>query len=405
MLRQALLPSRLRPFRLECNMDFDVVIVGAGLVGASFAAALRGAGLKLALLEAQAPAVVTDAWDSRIYAISPGSAAFLRELGVWKRLDSGRIASVSEMHVSGDAADARLRFSAYEAGVAELASIVESSRLQSVLWQGLEHQHNLELICPERCVGLTLRADAAELALAGGRTLRAGLLVAADGMHSWVRQAAGIAADAKPYGQMGVVANFACERPHHDIAFQWFRGDGVLAYLPLPGQLMSMVWSTPESHAAELLGLPQDEFCSRVAQAGERALGELELVSAAMRFPLAHLRAARLAAPRVALIGDAGHVLHPLAGQGVNLGFGDAKALALVLQQRELFRDPGEIRLLRRYERARAEDILALTLVTDGLQRLFAATGGVPAKLRNTGLNLTDALPVVKNLLIRRALG
>ena len=367
--------------------------------------ALRGAGLKLALVEAQPPAAAADAWDSRIYAISPGSAAFLQSLGVWKRIDAGRTATVREMHISGDAANAQLRFSAYDAGVAELASIVESNRLQAVLWQGLEHQHDLELICPERCVALQIGEDAAELTLSSGRTLRAKLVVAADGMHSWARQAAGIGAEVRPYGQMGVVANFACARPHHETAFQWFRGDGVLAYLPLPGQRMSMVWSTSDARAAELVALPQGELCARVAEAGKQALGELDLLSAAMHFPLAWLRAARLAAPRIALIGDAAHVLHPLAGQGVNLGFGDARVLALVLQQRELFRNPGDIRLLRRYERARAEDILALSLVTDGLQRLFAASGAAAARLRNTGLNLTDALPVVKNLLIRRALG
>ena len=386
-------------------MDFDIVIVGAGLVGASFARALRGAGLKLALIEAQAPLGAVDNWDSRVYAISPGSAAFLQTLGAWKRLDHGRIGPVHEMHIHGDAAAAELRFSAYEAGVAELAAIVESRHLQSVLWQGLEHQHDLDLICPDQCVALQLREDAAELTLAGGRTLRARLVVAADGMHSWARQAAGIAAEVKSYGQMGVVANFACARPHHNTAFQWFREDGVLAYLPLPGQRMSMVWSTPDAHAGELLSLPGDALCARVAKAGKDALGELELLSAAKQFPLARLRAARLAAPRIALIGDAGHVLHPLAGQGVNLGFGDARDLARVLLQRELFRDLGEIRLLRRYERARAEDILALAWVTDGLQRLFAAPGGAAAKLRNAGLNLTNALPVLKNLLIRRALG
>jgi ubiquinone biosynthesis UbiH/UbiF/VisC/COQ6 family hydroxylase len=386
-------------------MDFDIVIVGAGLVGASFAAALRGAGLTLALVEAQAPEAAADNWDSRVYAISPGSAAFLQSLGAWKRLDQSRIGAVHEMHIHGDAAGAQLRFSAYEAGVAGLASIVESRRLQSVLWQGLEHQHNLELLCPERCVALQLRDDAAELSLAGGRTLRAKLVVAADGMHSWARQAAEIEAALKSYGQMGVVANFSCARPHHNTAFQWFRGDGVLAYLPLPGQQMSIVWSTPDDHAAELLSLPAEEFCARVAQAGKDALGELSLLSAVKRFPLARLRASRLAGPRIALIGDSGHVLHPLAGQGVNLGFGDARELAQVLLQREIFRDPGEIRLLRRYERARAEDILALSLVTDGLQRLFAVPGGAAAKLRNAGLNLTDGLPVVKNLLIRRALG
>jgi 2-polyprenylphenol 6-hydroxylase len=386
-------------------MDFDIVIVGAGLVGASFAMALRGGGLKLALVEAQTPVAAGDTWDSRVYAISPGSATFLDGLGVWKRLDHARICAVHEMLVHGDGAGALLQFSAYESGVPELASIVENRQLQSLLWQGLEQQHNLELVCPDCCEILQLREDAVELTLASGRALRARLVVAADGMHSWARQAAGIAAEQKAYAQMGVVANFSCARAHHNTAYQWFRDDGVLAYLPLPGQRMSMVWSTPDAHAAELLALPADALCARVAAAGKDALGKLDLLSPAMQFPLARLRAARLAAPRIALVGDAGHVLHPLAGQGVNLGLGDAAALAEVLLQREPFRDPGEIRLLRRYERARAEDILALTLVTDGLQRLFAAPGGAMAKLRNTGLNLTDTLPVVKNLLIRRALG
>jgi ubiquinone biosynthesis UbiH/UbiF/VisC/COQ6 family hydroxylase len=386
-------------------MDFDLVIVGAGLVGASFAMALRGAGLKLALVEAQAPADAGDSWDSRIYAVSPGSAVFLQGIGVWKRLDRERISAVHEMQIYGDGAGAQLQFSAYESGVPELAWTVESSRLQSALWQGLEHQHNLELFCPDHCAALQLRADAAELTLAGGSTLRAKLVVAADGRHSWVRQAAGIAVQDKPYGQMGVVANFACAKEHHGTAYQWFRDDGVLAYLPLPERRVSVVWSTPDARAAELLALPADALCARVAEAGKDALGMFELLSPAAQFPLTRQHAARLAAPRIALIGDAGHVLHPLAGQGVNLGFGDAAALARVLLQRELFRDPGEIRLLRRYERARAEDILALAWVTDGLQKLFAAPGGAAAKLRNAGLNLTNALPVIKNLLVRRALG
>jgi ubiquinone biosynthesis UbiH/UbiF/VisC/COQ6 family hydroxylase len=386
-------------------MDFDIVIVGAGLVGASFAMALRGAGLKLALVESQAPAADADSWDSRVYAISPGSAAFLQGLGIWKRLDSTRICAVHEMLVRGDGANALLQFSAYESGVSELAWIVENRQLQSTLWHGLQQQHNLELICPDRCAALQLRDEAADLTLASGRTMHAKLVVAADGMHSWARQSAGIAVEQKSYGQMGVVANFTCAGPHHNTACQWFREDGVLAYLPLPGQRMSMVWSTPDAHAAELLALPADALCARVAEAGREVLGKLDLLTAPMQFPLGRLRAARLAAPHLALIGDAGHVLHPLAGQGVNLGFGDAAALARVLLQREPFRDPGEIRLLRRYERARAEDILALAWVTDGLQQLFAARGGVAAKVRNAGLNLTNALPVVKSLLVRRALG
>jgi len=262
-------------------MDLDIVIVGAGLVGASFAMAMRGAGLKLAIVEAHAAEAPKDDWESRVYALSPGSAAFLQSLGVWKRLDQSRIAAVREMRVFGDADGAQLRFAAYEAGVAELAAIVESRTLQSVLWQALEHQHNLELLCPDRCVTLQLGENAAELALDSGRTLRAKLVIAADGMHSWVRKAAGIETQRKSYGQMGVVANFACARPHHDTAFQWFRDDGVLAYLPLPGQRMSIVWSTPDAHAEELVALNGQAFAAKVADAGKNTLGDLELLSVA----------------------------------------------------------------------------------------------------------------------------
>jgi len=386
-------------------MDFDVVIVGAGLVGASLALALRGSGLKLALIEAKPPCADAEDGDSRVYAISPGSAAFLQELGIWKRLDAGRIGPVHEMRVHGDAQNAQLRFSAYEAGVPELAVIVESRLLQALLWRALEFQHEVELLCPERCSALELRDDRAELLLASGKTLNARLLVGADGVHSWLRQAAGIAVKEKPYEQMGVVANFECERAHRQIAYQWFRADGVLAYLPMAGARMSMVWSTSDAHAAELLALSADALCASVADAGGAVLGNLKLLSRPQGFPLRLQRAQRLVAPRLALVGDAGHVLHPLAGQGVNLGFGDARELAQALRRREVFRDPGEIRLLRRYERARAEDILALAWVTDGLHQLFAARSGGVAMLRNAGLNLTNSLPVLKNLLIRRALG
>ncbi|MFH1045123.1 MAG: FAD-dependent monooxygenase, partial [Pseudomonadota bacterium] len=277
-------------------MDFDIVIIGAGLVGASSALALRGSGLKLALVEARAPGPLGDEWDSRVYAISPGSAAFLDGLGVWKRLDHSRVARVDEMQVRGDEAGALLQFSAYEAGVAELAWTVESSRLQSLLWQALEHQHQLELICPDQCSELHLRDDAVELGLASGRALRAKLVIAADGMNSWTRQAAGISVRQKPYGQMGVVANFICSRAHRNTAFQWFRNDGVLAYLPLSGERMSMVWSTSDAHAAELLALSPQALCTRVAEAGEYALGDLGSLSPAARFPLALMRSARLVA-------------------------------------------------------------------------------------------------------------
>ncbi len=385
-------------------MRFDVVVVGAGLVGASFARALEGAGMQVALVEPGAPPPLSDAWDSRIYAISPGNAAFLAGLGGWRSLDESRIESVRRMEVFGDAPGARVSFSAYETGVAELAFIVESGRLQRALWDGLVAQRDVQLFAPARCAEMAIDDRGATLVLESGERIEAALVVGADGAASWVRQQAGLSAAARSYGERGVVANFACGRPHRGTAYQWFRPDGVLAYLPLPGARMSMVWSTPDAHADDLLDLAPNALCERVAEAGRQVLGDLGILTPAVSFPLQMLVTERSVAPRVALIGDAAHVVHPLAGQGVNLGFGDARTLVAVLRAREPFRDCGELALLRRYARARAEPILAMQRVTDGLQSLFAARGRLIPEIRNAGLNLTDRMPVLKNLLVRQAL-
>jgi ubiquinone biosynthesis UbiH/UbiF/VisC/COQ6 family hydroxylase len=224
-----------------------------------------------------------------------------------------------------------------------------------------------------------------------------------------VRAQAGIPVDERAYGQSAVVANFACSRPHRNVAFQWFQGaqkDGaVLALLPMPGDHVSMVWSTADAEAARLLALAPAELSREVAVASREAVGELELVTPQRGFALQQLKAGRLVAPRVALAGDAAHVIHPLAGQGANLGLQDARVLAGVLRGREPGRDPGDLRLLRRYERARAEDILAMRTTVHGLFRLFEARGAGISRLRNAGLNLADRLPVLKNLLMRHAMG
>lgn len=386
-------------------VDCNVAIVGAGLVGASLAAALGRAGVEVVLVEAAPPPAPGPDWDARIYAISPGSRDFLAELGAWDGVDARRIQPVARMAIFGDLADSRLEFSAYDAGVASLASIVESSRLAHALWQRLDGIASVRRIAPGRCAGLAVDAERAALALEGGETVRAELVVGADGARSWVRRAAGLAARAAGYGQLGVVANFATAAPHDATAYQWFRPDGVLAWLPLPGNRMSMVWSTADAHARELLDLHAGDLARRVAEAGGAALGALELVTPAQGFPLQRMAAESMIAPRIALIGDAAHVVHPLAGQGVNLGFGDARALARALAQREPFRDCGDRTVLRRYERSRAEAILAMRSVTDALARLFAAGGAGVARARNLGLRLTDRSALVKNLLVARAIG
>lgn len=386
------------------KQSFDVVVVGAGLVGASFALALDGCGLRVAVVEPAAPAQPGPQWDSRIYTLSPASVEFLRTLGAWDAIDAARIQRVERMEIFGDRPDARLGFSAYEAGVAQLAHVVESGRLQFALWRKLSESPAIELFAPARCATMAIDRDA-QITLDDGRVLQARLVVGADGANSWVRRAANLTARAQSYHQLGVVANFAAERPHGATAFQWFRADGVLALLPLPDGNVSMVWSTPEAHAGELLALPADELCARVSAASGRALGRLTLLTEARGFPLQLMHAEATIAACVALIGDAAHVVHPLAGQGVNLGFGDAAELARALREREVFRDCGDVVVLRRYERARAEATLAMRGVTHGLQRLFGSTGAFPATVRNLGLNLTDRSSVLKTLLVRQALG
>ena len=306
------------------------------------------------------------------------------------------------MRVFGDDRNSRLDFSAYESGMLQLAATVESGRLHRALWQGFERQRNLSLLCPAAPSELRRTGNRVEIGLEDGNVATAKLAVGADGAESWARRAAGIEASGGSYAQLGIVANFACARAHRNIAYQWFRRDGVLAYLPLPDRRVSIVWSASETRARDLLALAPAAFCRRVSEAGNEALGALEPLTPPAAFPLSRMFADRMAQGRIALIGDAAHVLHPLAGQGVNLGLGDAHSLADLLRGAP---DPGDRLLLRRYERARAEDILALRWVTDGLFRLFDANHRVAARLRNFGLNLTNFNPVIKTLLARRAMG
>lgn len=385
------------------GMDYDAIIVGGGLAGLALAVALRRSRLRVAVVEAQAP-IPPAGWDARIYAVSPANARFLDEIGIWRHLDMGRVAPVRRMAVHGDR-DGLLEFSAYGSGVGELAWIAEASLLQRELWETARRQGNIDLICPAQPALLDIGDREAVLELADRRVLSAKLIVAADGADSWTRDAAGIAVDFLPYDQMGVVANLSAERPHRNVAWQWFRPDGVLAYLPLPDDRISIVWSTPTDHARDLLALPPAQFCALVAAAGDRRLGGLELVTPPAGFPLRLMRAPRTVAPRLALIGDAAHTIHPLSGHGINLGFQDARSLAQTLSACPPHVDCGDLRWLRRHERARREEVAALQAVTHGLQRLFGAPQAPLGVLRNFGLNFVNRLPVIKDALTRYAMG
>lgn len=389
------------------TMKFDIVIIGGGLVGASLAAALKSSGLKIALIESHEPPLIPKdgSWDSRVYAISPGSMNFLCDLAIWQHMEAARLTPVYDMAVFGDDSSSHIQFSAYDVGMPELAYIVENRQLQSAVWEVLQLDKGyLEIICPAKCTALTWHESHVNIQLDDGRTLETALVVGADGVNSWVRKQACIDVSKHAYQQMGVVANYSTELPHHNIAHQWFRRDGVLALLPLPGKRVSMVWSTREAHANELQELPSNELCRRVAEASTNTLGRLQLITPPLGFPLNFVHVQQLIKPRLVLIGDAAHSIHPLAGQGVNLGLRDARALTAVLNARGLQSDCGDFMLLRRYECARKEDILAMELVTDGLQKLFIDPNPTLARIRNLGLEITNRLPFIKNQLIQHAL-
>lgn len=382
---------------------FDLIIVGGGLAGASLAIALRDTPLRIALVEHQPPSRPAG-WDARVYAISPANMAFLDRIGAWKHLDADRISPIRGMDVRGDAGG-RVVFSAYEAGVPELGWILESSLMACEFWESAKRQGNLTLLCPSRPKSLEFESDGARLELADGSLLAARLLVGADGRDSWVRQAAGLSAVNTPYGEMGVVANLTTERPHRNIAHQWFRDDGVLAYLPLPGNRISVVWSTADEYANQLCSLPHELFCERVAAAGERSLGRLAVLTAPVAFPLQLMRVPQTVARRLALVGDAAHGIHPLSGHGINLGFQDSSVLAGLLSGASPWQDIGNERFLQRYQRARREETALMLTSTDSLRRLFRDSPSGVRTLRNLGLNVTNGLPFVKNVLVRYALG
>ena len=392
----------------------DAVIVGAGSAGLSLALALAHAGRRVTVVDA-APAPVTppdapDQWEPRVLALSPASVGFLRGCGIGALFDGPRAGVIGRMRVRGDDG-ASLEFSAWDAGLDALAHIVEVGRLQHALLRAAQAEPAITLrhgLAPGRLVAADTHVD---LVLASGESLRSPLLVGADGVGSWTRDSAGLRATRKPYGQTGVVASFECELEHRDIARQWFRresGGGVgaqgsvLAWLPLPGRRMSMVWSAPEEQARALMQMEPAALEAEVARAGGNELGRLRLIGRAAAFPLVLMGVDHLVAPRVALVGDAAHVVHPLAGQGANLGFGDAQQLAACLAGEA---DAGSRRVLRAYERARAGDILAMKAATDGLVRLFSSPSAVVARLRNTGMNLFDRVPLLKTVATRHAAG
>ncbi len=393
--------------------QFDVVIAGGGLVGATLALLLvreaRIAPPRICVLEKEPPA----RWsadapaDLRVLALSRASQRILASVGVWDRMVAARACPYERMQVWHASEAARgagaLRFDAAELAQANLGHIVENSLVQFLLQQELSAQG---IAMRQLALG-GLQFDADDLRLtAGGESISTRLLVGADGARSAVRRLAGLWTNNEDYAQVGVVANVRSELPHESTAWQRFLGDGTLALLPLSTGECSIVWSVASARATQLLALAPAEFSAELTAASDGVLGALSLASERLSFPLRRMSAQQYVLERCALVGDAAHVVHPLAGQGANLGLLDAAALAQVIADGALEReDPGALRLLRRYERWRKSENEIMSRAFDVFNSVLSTGDGAAARLAQRGLGLVSSSEALRRLFMERALG
>ena len=394
---------------------FDVAIVGGGPVGACAAALLaRGAAggsgaLRVALLEPGAPAPLpADApLEARVVALSRASERTLTRAGAWPRIRGPRLSPYERMRIWHESvapdSEQVLVFDAADAGEPNLGFIAENRLLQTALLGAFtDAGGHLE---PAQLSALEI-TDAGVNLTTSGRVLTARLVVGADGAQSTVRRAAGLTAAVSDYHQTAIVASVATVRPHQATAWQRFMHDGTLAFLPLADGTSSLVWSADDDLATGLLGATASGFAQQLDRASDLALGSTRLVSERTSFPLRRLAAHRYVAQRVALVGDAAHVVHPLAGQGVNLGLMDAAALAqLVLAAAGEREDPGALGVLRAYERWRKSEVALMSTAIDAFDRLLAHGSGPVARVAQRGLSWVNRSQELRRLFIRRALG
>ena len=397
----------MSPTARKAGAAYDVLIIGGGMVGSALACALGDTSLKVAVLDRAPAPPPGDEYDLRVSAMTLASQAFFENVGVWEGMTRRRVSPVREMQIWDAGGNGSIHFDAAEIGEACLAWIIENSVIQTALVERLHQFTNVHYLCPVDIADIALADDGANVTLQDGRRLRARLLVGADGADSAVRRAAGIETQSLNLNQKGIVATVTTEKPHGQTARQRFLVTGPLAFLPLDEpHSCSIVWSADTARADQLLALDNAAFMAELQQAFGEPLGKVQTIGPRAGFPLALSHAKAYAAAHVALVGDAAHTVHPLAGQGVNLGFLDAAALAEVLQDAVARqKDIGAHPVLRRYERWRKGDNLAMISITGGFRYLFGNDLPGVSQLRNLGLDLTNTVTPMKNFIMRRASG
>jgi 2-octaprenylphenol hydroxylase len=392
------------------KFDTDVTIVGAGLVGMSAAIALTKLGCSVALVDGQDPIQTgfdVQAWDQRIYAISPRNAEWLASLGVWQLLDTARIGEIEAMDIWENPERASLQLLASDVNADYLGFVLEESTLKRALGKCVEDL-GVKTLFGVSCAALKVDARQSLLHLENGDVIEGQLLLAADGANSWVRQQLGIAVQKKPYYQTAVVANFEVEKPHANIARQWFLPDttgasSILAWLPLPDNKISIVWSVSTQCANDLLKLTSGEFTQLVMVTGANLLGNFKLMNKPAAFPLILKTPSVLTQDCVVLVGDAAHRIHPMAGQGVNLGFRDVIDLLSILSVKNSYQPLHDASLLKRYTRMRKADVLNMLMLTDGLYYLFESDYALVKKIRRWGFSMSQN-SIVKKTLVENAI-
>jgi 2-octaprenyl-6-methoxyphenol hydroxylase len=389
----------------------EAIVVGGGLVGLSLAAALGAAGIATIVVDGERPATAAaDLFDGRGSAIAWGSAQVLRGIGLWSPLEM-HAARIDEIRVSDGDSLLFLHYDHREIGGAPLGYIVENRFTRRALYARLGALPSVELIAPARVASLDRTSGGVRARLADGRIIHARLAVAADGRDSPSRASAAIGAMRWTYPQTGIVCSIRHDRPHRGISHERFLPAGPFAVLPLPDSdsgehRSSIVWTERAALAPAMMALSDAEFSQEIAQRFGGSLGAIAVAGPRWAYPLSLLQADRYVDLRLALIGDAAHVIHPIAGQGLNLGLRDVAALAeCIVDARRLGLDIGAADVLERYARWRRFDNLALMAVTDGLNRLFSTDLAPVQMVRDLGLGIVEKLPGLKRFFMRHAMG